>query len=69
MMMMMMMMSPFGHKAVGDLSGVSEMYSHQPHSPIIEVFWHMRSYHIGFREYVGKSVMTFRSTTQLFNFT
>jgi len=28
MMMMMMSVSPFGHKAVGNLSGVSEMYSH-----------------------------------------
>jgi hypothetical protein len=35
-MMMMMSISPFGHKAVGDISGVSEMYSHQSHSPLIE---------------------------------
>jgi hypothetical protein len=33
---MMMMISPFGHKAVGDLSGVSETYSRQSHSPIVE---------------------------------
>jgi hypothetical protein len=32
----MMSISPFGHKAVGDLSGVSETYSHKPHSPLIE---------------------------------
>jgi hypothetical protein len=32
---MMMSISPFGPKAVvGDLSGVSEMYSHQSHSPL-----------------------------------
>jgi hypothetical protein len=36
MMMMMMKISPFGHKAVGDLSGVSETYSRQLHSLIIE---------------------------------
>jgi|AntRauMFilla1563_2_1112583.scaffolds.fasta_scaffold234028_1 hypothetical protein len=29
----MMSINPFGHKGVGDLSGVSEMFSHQPHSP------------------------------------
>ena len=27
---------PTAHKAVGNLSGVSETYSHQSHSPIIE---------------------------------
>jgi hypothetical protein len=33
----MMIIGPFGHKAVGDLSGVSETYSHQPqYSPLIE---------------------------------
>jgi hypothetical protein len=36
--MMMMIISPFGHKAVSDLSGVGEMYSYQSHSPLIEAF-------------------------------
>jgi hypothetical protein len=36
-MMMMMSISPFGHKAVGDLfKGQRDVYSHQSHSPIIE---------------------------------
>jgi hypothetical protein len=38
-MMMMMSISPFSHKAVGDLSRVSEMYSHQQHSPLVGDFW------------------------------
>jgi hypothetical protein len=34
--MMMMLICSVGHKAVGDLSGVSKTYSRQSHSPIIE---------------------------------
>jgi hypothetical protein len=43
---MMMSISPFGYKAVGDLSGVSEMYSHLPHSPLIEAFWQSASFKV-----------------------
>ena len=32
----LMSISPFGHKAVGNLSGVRAMYSPQPHSPVLE---------------------------------
>jgi hypothetical protein len=39
MMMMMMSISPLCHKVVGDLSGISETYSHHPHSPLVETFW------------------------------
>ena len=52
-MMMMMSISPFSHKAVGDLSRVSEMYSHQQHSPLVGAFWrstslsHMSRYRSG----------------------